>query len=290
VAPGSTASALRYAQRTYDSDYGAFVTNERIQSNRAGQTTAYLEVEAEWDAGLGALVQLKDFNSQSSLVSYDRLGRQVALYRPLCQEPSVVYEFNLDPAGSLHKVHTLTNEVCDTEGDPVDEGVAELSTATGVMEAYAVVDGMGRVRATFAEGDPLDGYCWVMGGLAEYDARGNAALACHPEPIGSNCDNPLDSLVLTCPGLFAMSEYDAFGRVRFVTGPDGAETETRYGTRSTTVWDPNDRDGPAEHQATPATSVVDGLGRTVLVLSGAVQNAPGWAVEMPPGPGMSEKV
>ncbi|MFZ5786399.1 MAG: hypothetical protein ACOY3Y_08150, partial [Acidobacteriota bacterium] len=146
VSPGHETEALRHGERVYDADYHAWVTEESIASSRAGEPPAELTVRATWQTGLGGLESLTDFDGQTSHVVYDRLGRQRALYRPLCEEPSIVYDYVLDPSLGLHYARTRSNEVCDRPGapSPGEEPEADLDGSTGLLEAYAFVDGLGR--------------------------------------------------------------------------------------------------------------------------------------------------
>ncbi|MCP3977174.1 MAG: hypothetical protein GY720_22015, partial [bacterium] len=88
--------ALQYSNREYDAQYGAAVVTESIQANRPGESAYPLDTHATWDTNLGALTSLTDFNEQMAFVVYDAVGRMLATYRPMCAEPSVVHEYNLD--------------------------------------------------------------------------------------------------------------------------------------------------------------------------------------------------
>jgi RHS repeat-associated protein len=284
VSPGNEGNALRHSRRVYDDDYGAYVVEESFQVNRADQPAAYLTVSATWDAGRGVVTSVTDHSGHSSYVSYDVLGRQTALYRPLCQEPATVYQYQLWPQGRLesgrswhfgarlHHVRTLTNEICDRPGTPAPpsryhDPLADLDTSTGMLEAYAVVDGWARVRATLSQGDPLDEIDWILAGVKEYDARGNVRRSYQPLSYGDR-DNVIRGLDLrTVDSLYEEAKYDGFGRTTWTSYVDGKDaTKTIYGARYSHTFDGNDLDPTSDHQGTPTTTVYDGQDRVVAVL------------------------
>jgi YD repeat-containing protein len=285
VDPGSTGSSLRHSERIYDSDYGVAVIEEHAQSNRFDQEAENLIISASWDTGLGALTSLTDENGQTTFATYDRLGRQTSLYRSLCQEPQIVYQYIYEPGGALHHTRTLINEICDTEGNPnssvlTTDPFDNLVTGTGVEETYAFVDGMRRIRATISEGDSGDGFGWILSDVVDYDARGNVERSYDPIPLPVGSD-PLASVrVGGISSPFAATSYDAFGREVWSSTLDGVDaTITLYGARLIQTWDGNDIDGPEDHLATPTTTVFDGQGREVLLIS-QVDSDPGETVRM----------
>jgi RHS repeat-associated protein len=291
VSPHRRAHALRHSRRFYDEQYGAYVVAESTQANRADQPRADLSASATWDTGLGVVTSVTDYNGQRSHIVYDRLGRQSALYRPLCQEPSVVYSYQLWPGGTqpraypyppktrLHHVRTLTNEVCDRPGTPAaperyHDPWIDLDTSTGVIEAFALVDGLGRVRGTLEQGDPSDGMDWILSGVQDFDARGNVRRSYQPVPLDDR-EDLIGSLDLANIGaLFEEAGYDAFGRTTWTRHVDGSDASAAaYGARYTHSFDSNDLDGSSPHHGTPSTTVYDGLGRVVAGLERLVGSA-----------------
>jgi RHS repeat-associated protein len=273
VAPGDEADALRFSSQSYDEQYGAYLVREQVQANLPGQTPTFLTSTASWDVGLGVPTAVTDSNGQTAYARYDRLGRQQAVYRPLCQEPSVVYQYVLNQEGGLHYVHSQTNEICDAPGAPDPEdgltsSFMELGTSTGVTEVYAFSDGLGRARASIVEGDGVDGSAWILQGVVDFDARGNARRAYHPAPLASTAE-PWTAVSLVDPGTpYEESGYDAFGRALWTTAADGTVVaQAVHGPNWIHQWDGNDLDDSSPHAGTYDTIVHDGLGRAVLSLS-----------------------
>jgi RHS repeat-associated protein len=277
VSPSGIDRALRHARRAYDLDYGAHVVEETVQVNRADQPESYVTTRATWNTGWGTLASLTDANGQTSYLSYDGLGRQTALYRPLCQEPSKVYEYSFahdrDSVSGPY-VRTLTNQVCDRPGHPTvpelgNDPAADLDASSGVSKAYAVVDGLGRVRATMLEGDSADGFSWILADVKEFDARGNVSRAYQPLPfIWAFHDNPLISWNIFRPvAPFEETGYDAFGRPLWSSYADGTPASSiSYGADRIHRFDANDLDASSAHHGTPTTLIKDGLDRTVVAI------------------------
>ena len=259
-----------------------FVIEESLQANRPDEPARWLTATASWDAGLASLTSLTDFSGQTTQVIYDRLGRQRGLYRPLCQEPSVVYQYLIRPTEGLHAVRTVTNEVCDRTGTagalvPEHDPLAHLDTATGIRESYAFVDGLGRARATLTQGDEADGFAWILSEVSELDARGNVRRAYQPVGLAAAAD-PLTLVKLQdLDALFEETRYDAFGREVWrstVEGTDAARIV--YGANQVHASDGNDLDPASPHAGTFSTTVSDGLGRTVALIErlSAASSAP----------------
>jgi RHS repeat-associated protein len=257
----------------YDDQYAAFPTHETIDVSSPGNTAydapaadrpvtsfsgdgrAFLVTRATWYAEYGAIATATDPSGLTTSVVLDNLGRPVRMYRPGCGEPAAEIAYHLGSPVSY--VHTRTNETCQSDSTAAITGDA--------MEAYAYVDGMGRARGAISEGSATDLLPGILSGVQAFDAKGalqRAYLPCttaFPPPV-------YVTAVPGCSGaapLYARSAYDAFGRVTRAWTTDGTEVvATRYGALVTDVWDAGDL-GSGLYHGTPATTYVDGLGRTV---------------------------
>ena len=177
------------------------------------------------------------------------------MYGPGCAEPTADIDYQL--GSPLSHVATRTNETCDS-------GSTTAVTAP-YMEAFAWVDGMGRARGAVSEGSTTDGFEWILSGVQEFDAKGavqRAYLLCPTDSVPSTTARPLCRS--TARPLYARSSYDAFGRVVRAWTTDGtAVVATRHGALATDIRDAGDLSPGAPCSGTPATTYVDGLGRTV---------------------------
>ncbi|MBI2897405.1 MAG: hypothetical protein HYY06_27855, partial [Deltaproteobacteria bacterium] len=97
-----------------------------------------LVTTASWDAGLGVITELRDYNGQATTIEYDGLSRVTSIVRPGCDEAAVRYEYLLgaDTGRAINEVITRSNEEC---GDGEPEDVASS------LESHAYVDGLGRL-------------------------------------------------------------------------------------------------------------------------------------------------
>jgi len=260
---GTGAAALRHRALTYDPDFGSTLVAEEIFTDES----ASLVTSATWDAGLGVVTELRDFNDEPTAIEYDGLGRVVAIVRPGCAEAAVTYQYLLagDLGVAFNEVVTRANESCG-DGEPVDLGSS--------LETHAFVDGLGRARLTVSEADTArgDAGAWVRSGLVAFDAKGGESRKYLPD---YRDDADLD--LAEPAGRFASTRYDAFGRpVSEIATDRTARADTSYGALSKTVWDPNDTDAGSAHADTPTTTLEDGQGRLVETIE---RNRVGMAVE-----------
>ncbi|MBI5488926.1 MAG: RHS repeat-associated core domain-containing protein [Deltaproteobacteria bacterium] len=215
-----------------------------------------LSTSATWYAEFGVIHTATDPSGLTTAVELDNLGRSIRVYGPGCPEPKAAIEYHLGTPVSY--VHTRTNETCEPSSAGAVSGDA--------MEAYAWVDGLGRGRAAVSEGSPSDGLAGILTGVQVFDSKGavqRAYLPCDTTfpPVSGTTALPLCRS--TARPLHAASSYDAFGRVVRAWTTDGTQVvATRYGALVTDVWDAGDL-APGIYHATPATTYVDGLGRTV---------------------------
>lgn len=272
---GAATGILGQAWVTYDDEYAVFPVRETIDVShpghdgpqpaiRADGTGSVLSTSATWYAEYGAIHTATDPSGLTTSVALDNLGRPVRMYGPGCAEPKAAIEYHL--GSPLSYVHTVTNEgECGEGGTDESGGIGAGMGA--VMQAFAWVDGMGRARGAVSEGSSTDGLSggnWIRSGIQTFDAKGAVQRAYLPNAIVFSVASPGSfSLAPDPTTLYARSAYDAFGRVTRAWTTDGtAVVATRYGALVTDIWDAGDL-APGIYSGTPATTYVDGLGRTV---------------------------
>jgi RHS repeat-associated protein len=256
-------------EHEYDPIYWAYLTTEQMVLGDKPPLTS----RAKWDAGLGAVTSMTDYNGHEHVVAYDALGRLTLLYRPECAEPAVVNEYEVIDRAYTRLVSKV-NAVCEEpiQGTANAHSAKELSGV--VMETVSFVDGLGRTRATFAKTDPKwDEGPWLLSGVQDLDARGNAIRSYFPtwhyqEPwdFDPNCGRD---------ETYTLARYDASGRVFQSCTDDLLDcTTTTYGAGYTTVWDAEDLYENSDHYGTYGMQIVDGLGR-VTEIHQTLANQPG---------------
>ena len=273
---------LRFATVEYDAAYGQLPVTESI-ATRLGSTGAecgpesgtfcMLSTTATWDRGFGVLLTATDPNSRVSNVDYDGLGRLSAVIPPAVGDdtcptkPVQVFNYDLVPGGlPISVVDSRTLVGCGS-GQYDD------------IQTRSYVDGLGRARASATQGrnnigGGISGKRWEQSGIVVFSARGTPVEAYDNEWLLA--DPPLEIDAVGIPAkLHINTTYDAFGRVVRVDERDESYSLMRYGTLSTTAWDPLDigsdawgssstdiqtRDNALE---TPTISRVDGHGRPI---------------------------
>ena len=247
----------------YDPSYSQLPTQERMRTD--GCTSAALTTKVEeYDRGFALATDVRDMQSQPTVVSYDGFGRLISLTRPhpdapgvLSPEPSVIIEYFLPPdLGSpgqvFHSIiHTRTQDA------------AAIADGSEYLESWSYVDGFGRTLVTLQEADPNeDGAPWIASEQVAFDNKGTVERK-HLESFYSGLPKAFPFGAV--PGApHGSQRYDAFGRQKFTTDLDGTITlYSAYHALSTDRWDAADLEaGP--HAGTFASEAKDGHGRTAF--------------------------
>ncbi|MBI3202989.1 MAG: hypothetical protein HYZ29_15730, partial [Myxococcales bacterium] len=257
-APTGTGELERCRELEYDSVFADLPTKEHIY--RGGCGTGALTTTATFDRGLELSVEVKDWNAQPTTIAYDHFGRLTSLIRPLPgggagSVESVKLEYYLPP--DLNKPYSAIRSLTQDGGDP--------SQAT-YLESVALVDGMGRTRATLKEADKSAGDSgkWIAGGFVDFDTKG--ALRRKYLDVFFDADWQTFDVSTAPAAPYGRQRYDAFGRQLQTFDLDGTVTlQSVYHALSTDLSDAADL-LPGPHQGTPATERRDGHGRTAAAV------------------------
>jgi len=211
-------------QYTYDSTFaGAYVTQTQYSST--GSPPVSHIIKGGYDFNTGLLTAFTDQNNQISSYIYDVLGRLTSASYP-------------DGGG-------ITVGYTDTVPVQIQK-TAKLTTSLDKI-TNTVFDGLGRPAQTQLTSDP-DGTTYVD---IKYDGLGRVSKRSNPHRTAAS---PTDGT--TSYG------YDALGRAKTVTQPDGSTVLTSYSGKATDVMDEGNGNGGRRVER---VSQMDGLGRVASV-------------------------
>ncbi|MFN9811306.1 MAG: toxin TcdB middle/N-terminal domain-containing protein, partial [Deltaproteobacteria bacterium] len=282
---GGPAQQLRRRDVGYDALFHHFPVRETLEATSTVDLVTQVPMpvsggfgtiivgkgEPGWDRGLGAIRYALDPNGQRTSMTQDGLGRVTSMTPPLTDRcgattltvantvPATVISYQVtsdgrtQPMSTVHTVQVLHTAECD---------YTSLGTELATSEAMGFVDGLGRVRATLAQGERDTGaHHWIRSGLTQLDRKGQVLRAYHPSYLA---DTAVSFGTVVTPGseVFTTATYDAFGRAIEARAEDLSLTTTSYHAASTTVCDPLDH-GSGLHADTCTTSRSDGFGRVI---------------------------
>jgi RHS repeat-associated protein len=273
------AGCMRFGTVAYDGVYRQFpITETAFVSATATLATSVPMDTANpgWDRGLGAVRRVLDPNSEETSLTHDGLGRLTTMTPPPVGLPTgeecgrgvpttvLSYELTTDPVRQPMS-RVLTTQVLRVDGGRC--GFDGLGTEPPISSAIGYVDGLGRVRATLAQAErDTPGHHWIRSGIAILDRKGQVTRAFHPSYLADVTD--FTTVLSPTSGQPAApasmrTNYDAFGRTRFLYAEDGALTTTAFHAASTTVCDPLDNLEGTHFSRTCTTSRSDGFGRVI---------------------------
>ncbi len=270
---------MRFGTVEYDGLYRQFpVTETAFVSATATLATSVPMDSANpgWDRGLGAVRRVRDPNTEETSLTHDGLGRLTTMTPPPVGLPTgeecgrgipttvLSYELTTNPVSQpMSRVHTA--QVLRVDGARC--AFTGLGTEPPVATAIGYVDGLGRVRATLAQAErDTPGHHWIRSGIAILDRKGQVTRAYHPTYLANVTDfatvlSPTSGQPMTPASM--RTNYDAFGRTRFMYAEDGSLTTTAFHAASTTVCDPLDNTEGTHFSHTCTTSRSDGFGRVI---------------------------
>src|SRR6266540_2838954 len=255
----------RCREAEFDESYAQLATKDTVFAGAVSGACGSIELAstATYDRGLAAVSLVHDLHGEVTIAAYDGLGRPVSITKPDPDHvgmpsslPSMKIEYLLTTDANARPyslVHTQTQD----GASPADPEY---------QNAWAYVDGFGRVILTLAEADPTagDGGDFIVNGLTEYDNKGaerRKYLAFFYD--GDPMSFPLAE---TPPSFYGSQRYDAFGRQLETYGLDGMVTlRTIHHALSSDLFDAADI-LPGPHQGTLATTRKDGHGRDVAMV------------------------
>ena len=223
----------------YDEQTNTFPVTERVLVE-----SGPLEYTAEYDKGLGSMVQATDFNGYTTSFWYDGLGRLERVVDPLGNYEQPLHRYSYVFGTPDNPISTTTVESL------VDRDLGTLRTS------YLYTDGLGRARLAKAEAEQPHGY--IGTGWQRLSPRGSAT---HVWDSFFSSHAGLEA----APGFAPVTViyYDALGRAEQVfppaTGDGPTYTLTEYFPFETRVYD--ERDTSEGTWLYPAISRVDGQGR-----------------------------
>jgi RHS repeat-associated protein len=208
-------------------------------SGERGSNTP-LETWTAYDFTTGKVTESKDANSFSTRFQYnDSLNRLTKVELPDGGQNE--YWYGRNQFGEYTGSRTLINE-------------------TGQKtESYQFFDGLGRSVRTFQMAKP-DATEWITSDT-QYDNMGRVWRVSNPYNTGGS------GTPITTAG-WTTTEYDALGRVRAITAPDGSKAETAYSNKTAAA--PIGTQVTISHLAGQTlrsrTAVTDALGRLMQVV------------------------
>jgi RHS repeat-associated protein len=221
---------------TYDSAYDELPVTIAAYADGCGR--AALTTTLSYDRGLGLVTMSVDPTLAQTTRQYDPLGRLTEI-----DPPSAISTLLSDPAGA---------EKIDWSLYP-----AAVHITTPARESYVDFDAFGRQRARFDSSETSG--TWIVSGVMQLYPSGRVQKAYQPF---------LTTLSPSDVGIGPTSAsssftYDALGRVKTSTGPDGVATGGFvYHPLSTVVTDGDQLPGGGR-VGSSSTLQYDGHGRTV---------------------------
>ncbi|MFT3928616.1 MAG: toxin TcdB middle/N-terminal domain-containing protein [Myxococcales bacterium] len=262
---------LRLSRFTHDPVYADYATAEAIAVSGTGGNLRFLVSTGVWDRGLGQLRAVTDANGHVSETSFDGLGRLTSQILPAvkgCEGtrvPTIRVDYALTSAPAttpLNRATTTTFLSCGSYSDPDSQVVS-----------HSYVDGLGRIRATLAEGESDSqawednrGHAFVLSGRQILTKQGNPRLLYQPAYFDGSPDD-YAAVIARPASPYKRALFDAFGRATLSINEDNTYTSISYHALSRDLCDEVDNgftaDGNQAFNGTCTTERTDGHGRVI---------------------------
>lgn len=219
--PGA-GSAGRTTNTFYDPTFHVFptqvdppVVNGVILTERAG-----------YDYRMGTLTSVTDPNGNITSAQYDEFGRMLKLIKPggSSTYPTLqAYYYNYDVPTQRGFAYLLVRQ-------------ETANTSGAVRPEFQFYDGLGRLVQ--AKRESLDGAQMIVQDT-RYDGLGRVVAQSQPRYVNETAATTFWNYTPTGGNLHrpTTTTYDAVGRPKVITTPDGATTEHRYGLDTTFIYD-----------------------------------------------------
>jgi RHS repeat-associated protein len=258
--------AGRCRELAYDlAAYGTFVTGETTYTGADCTGRALSMSVAAYDRGFGIPLQVVDVQEQLTKVAHDEFGRLKKLWTP---HPKVAETTPLTDRASFYP-DVLIEYSLAREDRPWSELWTRTADGPGTyVEAYSLVDGLGRTRVQLTEADASSGPGgghdagnWVVAGVVDYDAKGNPFRAYEPEFV----NDVRVALPYRPRSAWREQSYDAFDRPlesteRVTTAGRAVALRKSYGALCVDLWDAADLGGAPPSPLPAGTAVRDSSG------------------------------
>lgn len=238
-----------YRTIVYDNAYQTFPVQESIYTgtDRTTGEELVLTMSAEYDYGLGVVVESFDFHGERSLYGYDAFGRRTSMTRPGETEAGIFYTYGL--AETLPNGRTI---------NWIETGAKDGSPGDGYLRSRSFFDGLGRKVMSRSE-DEKAGQV-VVSDTVDFNGRKlpwREYLPYFETGTLEYSEPPADQ------GKFLERRYDARGRIVRSIKPRGPEgnlySETIYEPLAKIVRNEEQTREGSAHNGAGKRFVTDGL-------------------------------
>ena len=218
---------------TFDVDLHTYPA---LTTNAAGDQMGFGYIK-----GLGVLWRVEDPDGFVSKRAYDGLGRVVSRTAPGFVDPTTLYSYPVPVSGQVAAPHDIELQIWDALGPG----------GGGYRPAWAIYDGLGRIRQSQVRDDDSDSLLLVD---LSFNAQGVPKFQGSPRTVGNSGGTYYPPVWGTFP--YTQTTYDSLGRTLEIEEPGGISTVFSYDGLASQTIDPNG------HRL---DQVSDGMGRLASV-------------------------
>jgi len=244
-----------YRQIGFDSQIHTHPVTETIYTANpdaiaAGNAQPSLVMQANYDIGLGVMTSATDFNTNTTLFSFDTFGRIASITKPYdtTNLPTAAFAYQLQsPGGGSQTVNYIETDLREVAGQP------------GTFSSRAFFDGMGRKVMTRTQSE-TNGVV-VVNDANLFNQRRNLWRSFLPYfETGTLNFAPINQ-----SGSYVETDYDALGRETVKSQPPTppesyrAFSQTIYGPLTRLVQDEEQTQSESPHFGAGMFYVEDGL-------------------------------
>lgn len=253
-APGQP-SVGHYRQIAFDSQIHTHPVTETIftgnpDATAAGSSNPSLFMQANYDVGLGVMTSATDFNTNTTLFSFDTFGRISSITKPYDSTnlPTALFSYELQVPFSAGEIINY-----------IQSDLREVAGQLGIFSSRSFFDGMGRKVMTRTQSE-TNGVV-VVNDATLFNQRRVAWRTFLPYfEMGTLGFNPINQ-----SGAYVESSYDALGRETIKSQPPTppktyrAFSLTTYGPLTRLVQDEEQTQTSSPHFGAGMFYVEDGL-------------------------------